>query len=166
MDLIHQQRFEHKPLMQGKNIRILALEPSHDFNSEIRCRLTEQPLDKARDTYEALSYVWGSKVCDCKIICDNQPLYVTRNCLLALRYLRKRKKPRLMWVDAICIDQSSNDERGHQVELMGEIYKYASNVIIWLGEAQPGTKKAFRNAHHYYRLIRVAERATPLIGAY
>lgn len=156
--------FKHKPLAPGEHIRILALEPSRDFNSDIRCRLIEPSLEEARGGYEALSYVWGSQACDLEITCNNRPFYVTTNCLLALRYLRKKAKARFLWVDAICIDQSSNEERGHQVELMGKIYKYASNVIIWLGEPQPGTRRAFQRAHIVYRLTKLVKKAKILIG--
>jgi hypothetical protein len=162
----HEKIFKHNPLAPGTNIRILALEPSHDFNSDIRCRLIQLALDEARGGYDALSYVWGSPICNLKIICNDRPFYVTTNCLLALRYLRKKAEVRFLWVDAICIDQSSNSERGHQVELMGEIYKFANNIIIWLGEQQPGTRRAFQRAHNFYRLIRVFKQAKFLINAY
>jgi hypothetical protein len=38
-------------------------------------------------------------------------------------------------MDSICINQSTDavPERSHQVELMGEIYKSAVKVVIWLG---------------------------------
>ncbi|PVH70086.1 HET-domain-containing protein, partial [Cadophora sp. DSE1049] len=162
MDPKHEDVFKHNPLAPGRNIRLLALEPSGDINSEIRCRLIEPSLDEARGAYEALSYVWGSQIFDHKIICNDKPFYITTNCFLALRYLRKKANVRSLWIDAICIDQSSNDERGHQVELMGEIYKFADNVIIWLGEPQPGTRRAFQRAHLFYRLTRVVKEAEKL----
>jgi hypothetical protein len=40
---------------------------------------------------------------------------------------------RLFWIDAICINQADNAERGHQVELMRQIYKAPANVLAWLG---------------------------------
>lgn len=42
---------------------------------------------------------------------------------------------RLVWVDAICIDQASVQERNHQVHEMAKIYKGASIVPVYLGEA-------------------------------
>ena len=54
---------------------------------------------------------------------------------MALRYLRDPCRPRIMWIDALCIDQSSVEERNHQVGQMGVIYRKASSVIAWLGEA-------------------------------
>lgn len=84
--------------------------------------------------YKALSYVWGSPVGDVPICCGVQELLITENCVAALRKIRHRMKSRMLWVDAICINQQSLDERNHQVALMGDIYSKASEVIIWLGE--------------------------------
>ena len=38
-----------------------------------------------------------------------------------------------MWIDAICINQKDNVEKGAQVDMMGKIYRRASRVIAWLG---------------------------------
>jgi hypothetical protein len=37
------------------------------------------------------------------------------------------------WFDSPCINQVDNSERGHQVELMRQIYKAPVNVLAWLG---------------------------------
>lgn len=39
----------------------------------------------------------------------------------------------MFWIDAICIDQSSDQERNHQVRQMGDIYRSSERVISWLG---------------------------------
>lgn len=39
-----------------------------------------------------------------------------------------------IWIDALCIDQSNDTERQNQIELMGDIYRAATKVHIWLGE--------------------------------
>ena len=39
---------------------------------------------------------------------------------------------RLLWIDAICINQTDIDERNAQVAIMGDIYKEASRVLVWL----------------------------------
>jgi hypothetical protein len=54
----------------------------------------------------------------------------------ALDRLRRTTAPRLLWVDALCIDQCNQEEVGDQVSKMGEIFAGASSVIVWLGEAQ------------------------------
>ncbi|KAI3400801.1 hypothetical protein diail_2010 [Diaporthe ilicicola] len=52
------------------------------------------------------------------------------------------KKPRLFWIDAICIDQNNVNERNHQVGLMKQIYSMASNVYIWLGPESENSRLA------------------------
>lgn len=47
-----------------------------------------------------------------------------------------------MWIDAICINQSSNAERNIQVSKMAEIYSRANNVCIWLGDSDATREKA------------------------
>lgn len=42
----------------------------------------------------------------------------------------------LMWVDSICINQKSDEERNSQVPLMAEIFGLASEVILWIGEGE------------------------------
>jgi hypothetical protein len=95
-------------------------------------------------TYEALSYTWGSAInpemayverqetTDDQIV-SQTTLKLTQNLATALRHLRYLDKPRILWVDAICIDQQNNPERDQQVQRMREIYKYADRVVVWLG---------------------------------
>lgn len=40
---------------------------------------------------------------------------------------------RILWVDAICIDQTNESERNHQVNQMGDVYSQATQVLVWLG---------------------------------
>lgn len=56
--------------------------------------------------YEALSYVWGNKESTEMIRVDGCLLKVTENLFEALSSLRKAREDRLIWIDAICIDQS------------------------------------------------------------
>lgn len=43
---------------------------------------------------------------------------------------------RFLWVDALCIDQSSIQERAQQVQLMKQIFAEARSVVIDLGEVE------------------------------
>lgn len=58
------------------------------------------------------------------------PMFCRKNCEAALRRLRNdRNGGRLLWVDAICIDQDNKKERGHQVGLMQDVYRRAGEVL-------------------------------------
>jgi hypothetical protein len=69
-------------------------------------------------------------------------LSITENLHSALRQLRQTENHRILWVDAVCINQSDDVEKGRQVALMGEIYKRASSVLVWLAPASFETSKA------------------------
>ncbi|KAF2000371.1 hypothetical protein P154DRAFT_466029, partial [Amniculicola lignicola CBS 123094] len=136
--------YQHKRLRDARSIRVLMLEPAPTYDSTIRCSLVEVTLDTIDESdygYTALSYVWGYKKGDQEIICDGETLLVTRNCEKALRTLRDKTATERFWVDAICIDQTMESkgiqERSHQIKLMGEIYRNAVGVIVWLGDSDP-----------------------------
>jgi hypothetical protein len=66
--------------------------------------------------------------------CGDHHVEVTQNCVDALIHVRQKIGRLSIWVDAICIDQISVQERNHQVEIMGEIYSHAHTVYVWLGK--------------------------------
>src|SRR5579859_2365609 len=70
---------------------------------------------------------------------------ITQNLYLALHHLRFEDQDRILWIDAICIDQGNVEERGHQVRQMADIYKKAERVIIWLGPATHETNVVMRS---------------------
>jgi hypothetical protein len=121
----------HKSLSNSRSIRLLNLLPSGDQQA-LQCKLIETSLDDQVD-YEALSYVWGEQNPDVDVVCEGEKLALTNNCRTALQRLQYNSRGRMLWVDAICIDQGSISERNHQVRLMREIYSRARQVLIWLG---------------------------------
>jgi hypothetical protein len=48
-------------------------------------------------------------------------------------------------IDAIYIDQTSLNERGHQVRMMDVIYENASSVVVHLGEYSDGVQLSLMN---------------------
>jgi hypothetical protein len=55
------------------------------------------------------------------ITCNGEVRGIQANLYYALQRIRHRDRSRLIWADALCIDQSNKRERGHQVRLMGSI---------------------------------------------
>ncbi|KAE9363163.1 hypothetical protein N431DRAFT_550864 [Stipitochalara longipes BDJ] len=130
--------YQYTPLHHPDSIRLLALYPE-EFASPIQISLAEV-RSREHPQYEALSYTWAIEDGDCsrssQIKCDDgKVLLVTKNCELALRYLRKQDLRRTLWVDAISINQEDTKERGHQVRIMRDVYANATEVLIWLGES-------------------------------
>ena len=113
-------------------IRLLELQPGQG-SEQIECNLRSVPLlEDLR--YEALSYTWGDPNIVYYISLEGCQFGVASNLLSALLHLRQRDKPRILWIDAVCIDQTNSDEKTSQVLLMRRIYETAMRVLIWLGE--------------------------------
>lgn len=152
--------YEYLPLAPTSNeTRVLTLWPGTTSNN---IEITLHHVDLRGDVppmYETLSYVWGSpddrglivikgttfasdlepggkwKVQEKDQLRRNQHgcLLVTRNLEVALRHIRDLTKPCTLWIDAICIDQTSWEEKSRQIPIMGNIFRLAVRVIIWLG---------------------------------
>jgi ankyrin repeat protein len=117
----------------------------------IYCEVFRASLHSSEDTigYEALSYTWGSSDKLYEIETNGKKFPVARNLFQALGHLRLQHQDRILWIDAICIDQSNLDERGHQVRQMSSIYQRAEQVIVWLGQASSNTDLFF----HYMQCL-------------
>ena len=72
------------------------------------------------------------------VVCSGKKLAITQNCEMILRAMRRRDNM-FLWIDAICIDSSSVNEKSSQIQLMSNIYSRAFVVSIWLGEQTKGT---------------------------
>lgn len=112
--------------------------------------------------YDALSYHWGPGPADRPVYLAGREkptkidmyelsllkmyvpdfykgrrFYVRPNLDRALRYLRHKTERTVLWVDAICINQSdATGEKPAQIAKMQRIYNKASNVCIWLGDGR------------------------------
>lgn len=132
--------YTHTPLTLARSIRLIHLEAAAHLTDNLRCTLTEVALD-SNPTYKALSYSWDAQTPSHPIECDGSTLLITQNCMAALRRLRSMDDLTL-WIDGVCIDQTSIAERSAQVALMRDIYKQAAEVIVWLGEEDEPSKRA------------------------
>jgi len=122
----------YRPLARG-DIRVLILRPGPS-DDLIHCQLKQVSLSDGY-AYETLSYAWGNAFNTSDISLDGMLFSITKNLCCALRYLRHKESPRVIWVDAICINQNDEDEKSEQVQIMGDIYIVAAKVYAWLGEA-------------------------------
>lgn len=95
-----------------------------------------------RARYEALSYTWRDPTTTIPIRCSDKSTDITANLHTALLHLRYADRPRILWVDALCIDQKDDKDKEKQVQFMGDIYSKAQRVLIWLGEDIENTRGA------------------------
>jgi hypothetical protein len=131
----------YAPLERPRWIRVLKLEPGYVY-MKLRVSLLHINLDDpAHLPYEAISYTWRAYYSfeahkdDWKevIICNGRYVRITRSLFHALSVFRRVDRARIIWADALCINQKDEEEKGYQVGLMQQIYKRAFHVLIWVG---------------------------------
>jgi hypothetical protein len=135
----------YSQLSLKSHIRLLRLLPYEGQNTPIQCQLFDYSLgesNKRTHPYEALSYVWGGSTKPLSISIDEHNLAVTENLHQALLHLRHRFMERIIWVDAVCINQDNLEEKEQQIRLMPKIYAQANRVVVWLGEAADDSDRA------------------------
>lgn len=118
--------------LRGDEIRLLRFITNRFNNNRLRCELSVTSLSKAPE-YVCLSYTWGSQDLDCPVLCSGTqaPVPVSPSCFAALKALRAATSQPI-WVDQLSIDQTNTNEKNEQVQLMGQIFKTAASVFVWL----------------------------------
>ncbi|KPI45460.1 uncharacterized protein AB675_560 [Cyphellophora attinorum] len=113
-------------------IRVVKLHADSDILS---CDIHVQQIDDKALQYEALSYVWGEDDTNSSAIihCNGRPKSIGSNLAAALKHLRYSDRARILWADALSINQSDSEEKSLQVAQMGQIYAAAERVVVWLG---------------------------------
>jgi hypothetical protein len=124
--------------LASNTTRMIRLLPQreHSSNTPIQCELIDYHLSEPsgeKHIYEALSYTWDSGLPSQSIMLNGHAFSVTGNLHAALWHLRDRQLERVLWVDAICINQADGKEKEKQIPLMRTIYAQAARVIVWLG---------------------------------
>ncbi|KAG4255443.1 hypothetical protein FPRO04_03975 [Fusarium proliferatum] len=150
----------YQPLIHQQT-RALRVHPSADSDVEIECDLFTIDLKKKSGAtvtgnskkagYEALSYTWGDPEPTKRILVNGLPFWISANLFAALRQLRLPERPRLLWIDAICINQNDLIEKAGQVGMMFSIYLKAYRVVVWLGQATDDDEYLFNLLETYGR---------------
>jgi hypothetical protein len=125
----------YEPLPDNSWFRVLVIEPG-DMDDPINCWLKSGRREDWNKRYEALSYSWkaAGAVETQTVICNGQEIPIQGNLYHALLHIRRTTSPRVIWADALCINQSNVSERSQQVQVMSAIYKSAGATLIWLGK--------------------------------
>jgi len=150
------QEFKYDALDVTKNeFRLLSFEESDGYLSDglVRLQIEHFSLDDCPD-YHALSYVWGSSSKTWPIIINGASMNVTHSLGTALERFQSDDSVKWLWADAICINQTDDDEKSSQVQKMRQIYNQAHRVLSWLGLPAPGTDELMANIEsHGMRLL-------------
>ncbi|KAK8058831.1 HET-domain-containing protein [Apiospora phragmitis] len=128
----------YKPLDSSKDeTRLVRILPSTSHTAPLELQLDVFSLQSGESNFQALSYTWEtpSEPGARGIMLCGRPHSVSANLYAALRRLRQKTTSRVMWIDAICINQDDLEERAAQVTLMKQVYSKAREVLIWLGDS-------------------------------
>ena len=158
-------QYQYSSLLPGKNhVRLLRLLPSEHKDAVVKCQLFEYKLEstKAVHLYEALSYVWGDPEETVSIVVNQRRFKVTSNLHSALLRLRDDSLERVLWIDAICINQADDREKEKQIQLIPMVYGLANTVVVWLGKAKNAYEHEDDQALEDLRVIADTRRADHL----
>ncbi|CAG8979032.1 hypothetical protein HYALB_00011602 [Hymenoscyphus albidus] len=139
--------YQYTSLRGSDEFRLLGISPGK-FNDPLRGKVISTRISGFRPAYEALSYTWADEIGNGertkRFLCGKKGvIMITTSCDAAMRRLRLPDKMRWMWIDAICIDQSSDAERSYQVSMMHKIYTSAKGVVVYTGEETAGVITLF-----------------------
>ncbi|OTA98372.1 hypothetical protein M426DRAFT_113399 [Hypoxylon sp. CI-4A] len=161
-----QQVYGQLPTKSTRFIRYKGINPNPSTNTTkplLVFELEAHDVQGFRSQYSALSYTWGHPILQDfqddlshTIICNGQHMPIGMNLHDALQhiYVESSIAPPLLWVDAICINQSDLAERAAQVALMTSIYSNASNVVVWLGKEDSDAREAHAILAEYTPALR------------
>lgn len=140
------KQYQYPPLPSNGHTRLVSLQPASTVDEDLVVELDATPIiPDGPIHYEAVSYVWDVDKTPFSVYVGEEKtavVSVTRNLAVALSSLRYPDRPRRLWIDALCIDQSNDVEKGPQVAQMGTIYSFAVHVIAWLGPEQHDSTRA------------------------
>lgn len=148
----------YKPLETAKReIRVLHVDPGE--GDQLVCgileyvSLSERPswqwerfeepfVLESSSSYETISYTWGDVGRKKTMRLNGSEVSMPASAVEVLQVFRDKTRERVLWIDAVCINQDDLDERASQVALMGDIYEAASATLVWLGHEDEHTTAA------------------------
>ncbi|KXH65208.1 hypothetical protein CNYM01_13431 [Colletotrichum nymphaeae SA-01] len=138
-----------------KYMRLLKLLPASETEPDNLRAEVILCLRKEAPPYKPLSYTWGQQDASCSIwLRDTEdsvwkPFSIRPNLESCLKQLREEvQEAQVLWVDAICINQLNNVEKGHQVGTMDLVYR-SQRLIIWLGDSSENSDLAIDLVHSF-----------------
>jgi hypothetical protein len=118
-------------------IRILHLAPG-STTDELSGGLEIVDVGDASE-YIALSYAWGTRMLEKRLFLP-APISITTTLWSALHRLRSPSNTLRIWADAICINQTNDQEKASQVMAMRMVFQNAKMVVADLGEESDGSE--------------------------
>ena len=135
-----EEAYQHQRLDGRHQFRVLELQAAASRDDPLEFRLHRVAFDK-HPNYAAISYTWDAQGFDQVASCDGRSFPISVNCDKILRELRPPFEyySVYIWIDQICIDQSSQSDKVLNVSEMGAIYQQATSVLVWTGDFEKST---------------------------
>jgi hypothetical protein len=121
--------YEYQPL-NAHEIRLLRLRRREGILRHDICTFNLDNIPR----YVALSYTWGAPSPTFGFAVNGNKSLRIRQSLhnfFQVYHNDDLYEEEYMWVDQLCINQSSIEERNHQVSMLSSIYRGASHVLAW-----------------------------------
>ncbi|WPV30485.1 Heterokaryon incompatibility protein 6, OR allele [Fulvia fulva] len=114
-------------------IRLLEVLPGA-YPQPIKCVLRPVSLLAATvPQYETVSYCWGQSQRCFPINLNDRRRLIENSAGCVLHRVQLPHQSRLIWIDAVCINQDDDREKGQQVSIMGDIYRCSKQNIVYFG---------------------------------
>lgn len=147
--------YVYSSTLPASSIRLVTLLPGAGA-SKIACLLTEYEQREGLD-YHALSYVWGDASITKEITLEGVLFEITENLYSALSHMRHPTEAKVLWIDAISINQQNIIERNIHVRVMTKLYSNATMVICWLGPDANDSNFAMGKLLEIMKAVRLAQ---------
>lgn len=143
--------------LETDSIRLVSLVSPAENIAQAKWNVKVASLGDESTRYCAVSYRWGAPLRDGRFISMTNdravPIQINDSIIMVAQNLSDfldqvrsddELKEKEFWIDAICINQDDPQERSHEVStMMARIYRSATSVIAWLGDADLHTERAF-----------------------
>lgn len=169
--------YTYKRLQGNDKIRLLRIVtvPKQDKGlakaNGLNLDIETYALDAA-PPYECVSYAWVTNERDLHVeLFDGTSVSITASLLTALPYLMSACETNHLWIDQLCINQDDLNERSAQVSIMGQIYRGARRLLVWLCQESEDTARFLHLARRYdheYAIVEDLEICAELggVGSY
>ena len=132
----------YQPLETPRSTRLLTLLPDAP-GSSLRAKLVAVDLT-TKPFYDAISYTWGEDTSTIPITINDTPVPIRHNLFDFLTQLRRHGQLAPLWVDAISISQTDCVEKSQQVAIIGDIFRQARSVLMWVGQHAHDSESLFK----------------------
>lgn len=162
------------PAQQEIRLLVFKVSKSTTLGDPIICSMRKISLQESPiQDYYAASYTWGDNTERRMIEIDTHEVSIGESAYQTLLHLRTHtvgdcSNAKLdtvqinLWVDAICINQSSIPERNSQISMMGDVYASAVETLVYLGDDAGRGEETFDLIAQIYDHCRSSTKDVPL----